>query len=272
MNLAIDVVRAQLDRGVDPNLRDDPSRAFGHANRRRCGPLGSDTLKSLISIQRGATFTLADKLVGNVLHYAAFHGRTKIGALLIAHGLHVDSRDPHVASNAAAVATSHLKHEIAHMLIEAGDVNAGDLVRFTPLDCASLYQDTTTADLIRQSGGKHCYDESNAMEPPYPTTLSRKFLAKKWIQQNEPPRIFCPHFFAIPSASLPQNHSSCQLLRGTQDATPDGIPEWHRLAFTNQARCKARLGEPIRPTIAPRRLARSSLSRVSRRASNAHCR
>lgn len=164
----IDAVRAQLDRGVDPSLRwDDPSRAFRHGKSALMWATRFGHLEIVdLLIQRGADIHFVHKLVGNVLHYAAFHGQTKIGALLISHGLHVDSRDLMWHRTPLNVAASHLKHEFARMLIGAGaDVNAVDLAGITPLDCASLYQDTTTADLIRQSGGKHGRfgDETNAM-------------------------------------------------------------------------------------------------------------
>jgi len=154
----LDAVHAEIDRGVDPNLRwDDPDRAYRHGKSALMWATRFGHIQIVdFLIQRGADINFVHKLVGNALHYAAFHGQTKIGALLIANGLHVDSRYLMSQQTPLHVAASNLKLEVAQMLIEAGaDVNAKDHVGITPLDCASLHRDTGTVDLIRQSGGQH---------------------------------------------------------------------------------------------------------------------
>lgn len=154
----IDAVRAEIDRGVDPNLRwHAPNHAYCHGRSALMWATRFGHIQIVeFLIQCGADIHYVHNYVGNVLHYAAFHGQTEIGGLLIGHGLDVDSRDSMWQRTPLHVAASNLKLEFARMLIKANaDVNAKDHVGITPLDCASLYEDKRTFDLIRQSSGKH---------------------------------------------------------------------------------------------------------------------
>ncbi len=154
----IEAVRAEIDRGVTPDLCwDDPAHAYCHGKSALMWATRFGHIEIVdFLIQRGANIDFVHPRVGNALHYAAFHGQTRAGALLIARGLAVDSRDLSLQRTPLHEAASNLKFDFARMLIEAGaDVNAKDFVGITPLDCASLYVDSRTADLIRQSGGRH---------------------------------------------------------------------------------------------------------------------
>ena len=166
----LDAVRAEIDRGVDPNLQwHDPARAYRHGKSALmwAARFGHVQIVDFL-IQQGADINFVHKRVGNALHYAAFHGQTEIGALLIANGLDVDSREPLWQQTPLHVAASNLKLQFTQMLIEHGaDLNAKDHIGLTPLDCASLYSDTRTADLIDQSGGKYGRfgNKTNVTEP-----------------------------------------------------------------------------------------------------------
>lgn len=154
----VSAVRTVIELGVDPNTWwNDPNHAYRHGKSAVMWATRHGHIQIVqILIQCGADIHYVSKRDGNALHYAAFFGQTDIGALLIANGLSVDSRDPMWQRTPLHVAASNLRLGFAQMLIDAGaNINALDHFGITPLDCASLYADTRTAELIQRSGGRH---------------------------------------------------------------------------------------------------------------------
>jgi len=176
----IEAVKKHLVDGADVNAKSSGGRTplLGAAHR------GHKEIVELL-IAKGADVNAKDNNGGTPLHWAAQGGHKEIAELLIAKGADVNVKDKYgntpldraIQQKHTETAALLRKHggktgkelpsltlweaarrggiqEVKDFLANGADVNAKDKGGVTPLDWATGYRRTETADLLRKHGGK----------------------------------------------------------------------------------------------------------------------
>lgn len=144
-------VRALIDRGEDPNVRDkDGWTPLFYALTG-----GNDALAELL-IGRGARVNYWTQRMGSMLHYAAANGRLAMARFLLDHGAAVDEPRCHHCWQPLHHAIDRGYTELAVLLVERGaplDQECSSyLFDGPPLSLAIYRNNTTLAKLLIQKG------------------------------------------------------------------------------------------------------------------------